>query len=119
MRSEERPSEVTTVDVVISSGQSLSAAANLGGLHAMGIIMPSAWTAASLSFQACADSVTFVDLYSEFGTEVVIPAGVSRFLAFAPSLFLAFNGLKVRSGTTGTPVNQAADRTLKIVARSF
>jgi hypothetical protein len=78
--------------------------------------MPAAWTAATLTFQVSYDGTTFVDLYDDTGTEIQWQAAASRFIVpSAPSQFFGIQALKVRSGTTGTPVNQGADRAIQVV----
>ena len=99
--------------VVIANGASLSGVADLTGFMLAGIQMPSAWTAASLTFQVSLDGTTFQDMYATDGTEVTVTgAAASRFLAFVPSDFAGARYLKVRSGTSGSAVTQGAARTL-------
>lgn len=99
--------------VTIANGASLSGVADLTGFMLAGIQMPAAWTAASLTFQVSIDGTTYTDMYATDGTEVTVTgAAASRFLAFVPSDFAGARYLKVRSGTTGSPVNQGAARTL-------
>ena len=103
----------------IASGASLSAAVNVSRSNVIGIIMPTGWTAAALTFQASIDGDNFFDLYDQAGTETNIPTAASRFVGGLDALnFGSFNYLKVRSGTTGTPVNQAASRELTLVLRN-
>lgn len=112
--------------VTIASGASLSDAEHLGFALAggasraalVGIVMPDAWTAASLTFQASNDGVTFTNLYTASGTEVTVTADVSRWIALDPSDFAGIAWLKVRSGTAGTAVNQGGDRVLTLIARA-
>lgn len=119
LRTEDRHSEVAKVDVTIAASAALSGAANLGGLHAVGILMPSGWTAANLTFQASVDGETYYDVYDKTGAELSVTAGTSRYIQLDLGLFAGFNFLKVRSGTTGTPVNQASARTVSIIARAL
>lgn len=88
------------------------------GAVVTGILMPASWTAASLSFQASIDSANWFDVYDRFGVEIVIPAAASRVITVEPTLFIGFRYIKVRSGTTGTPVNQGADRTITLIVNS-
>ena len=124
---------VVTSTATIASGASLSDAINLNsmapnslgqtpksGLRLFGIVMPSSWTTANLSFQASIDGgTTYVDIMDATGTEYVVTAGTSRFIPVDPTPFSAISLLKVRSGTTGTPVNQSGTRTLTLVLRRF
>lgn len=114
--------DLQTVSAVIASGQSLSAAANLGKWSLVGIVMPSSWSAAALSFQASPDGgVTFYELYYLSGlasTEYVITApAASQWIQLDPAQWRGINVLKVRSGTAGTPVAQTGGATLTLVCR--
>ena len=108
-------------EATIASGASLSGEIDLEGYVLLGIIMPSAWTTADLSFQVSDESGgTFVDLYDDNETEVVVEAAASRGIGvdtFATTIG-AFRYLKVRSGDTGTPVTQGAERTIKLVLKA-
>jgi hypothetical protein len=105
------------VNVTITNGQSLSGVAGLGrGVSLVGVVMPAAWTAAALTFQGSADSTNFFDLY-DGGTEYNVAAGASRYIQIPPDKTDSLMALKVRSGTTGTPVNQGADRVLTLIVR--
>ena len=102
-------------DVIIANGASLSAAINLNGRVLTAIYMPAAWTAASLSFRASQDGVTFYDLFP-LGVEYVSAAAASIFIPLDNNNFLGVKWLKVRSGTAASPVNQGAARTLTLMA---
>lgn len=98
-----------------ASGQSMN------GQLLSGIVMPAAWTAANITFQATYDidaaTPVWNDLYDESGNEVTVVAAAARFIRLNPTDFAGISGLKVRSGTTGTPVNQAAARDVFLVFR--
>jgi hypothetical protein len=112
--------------VTIASGASLSGAAHIGFALSgggsrgtlVGIQMPSAWTAASLTFQASNDGTTFTNLYDAAGNEVSVTTDASRWIALDPADFAGITHLKVRSGTSGTAVNQGADRVLTLIVRA-
>ena len=99
----------------ISSGGSLSGAVDLGTLTAACIVMSAAWTAADLTFEVSADGSTYVDLYDSIGNEYTVTAAASEALLLDIKDFTPFRYVKVRSGTSGTPVNQGADRSLTII----
>lgn len=117
-----------TQQVTIANGGSLSGAATgatrVGGGATgiyetlVGIIMPASWSAASLTFQASNDNSTFTNLYNAAGTEVTATVSAARWVAIDPADFAGVAYLKVRSGTSGTPVNQGADRTITLVFRA-
>lgn len=103
--------------VAIANGTSLTAAIDLGTARLVGLIMPAAWTAASITFQVSHDGVTFVDLYNSSGTAVVLNSpAASRAYSLDASLFIGWRHMKVRSGLIGAAVNQGADRTVILVA---
>ena len=100
-------------EVVILSGQSLSAALNLQGHIFTGVYMPAAWTAASLTFQGSFDGDTYFNVFFD-GSEISTAVAASGYYGLDPVKFFGLKYLKVRSGTSGTPVNQGADRTLTL-----
>jgi len=106
-----------TVEVTIASGASLSDAADLTGGALVGIIMPAAWTAASLTFQGSVDDSTYNNVYNDSGSEYTVAADASRLIVLDPADFVSARHLKVRAGTSGTPVNQGAARTITLVVR--
>lgn len=97
--------------LTILSGQSLSDALDLKGRILTGVFLPAAWTAANLTFQASPDGGTYYDAWDQ-ALEITVSAAASRFVAIDAQLFLGVRFLKVRSGTSGTPVAQGADRAL-------
>lgn len=117
-QSVQRPFVIKTV--TIANGASLSSEVDLGGYALTAIQMPTAWTAASLTFQAAtASGGTFQDVYDDLGNEITVQAAASRCIgidavagALAPLRFI-----KIRSGTSATPVNQGADRTLILILK--
>lgn len=105
----------------IASGASLSDAIHLDERQLVGIQMPAAWTAASLTFAVSADGVTFVPLYWDGAEYTIAAAGgaaASLGVSLEPSAFAGWPFVKVRSGTSGTPVNQGAERTLVVLTRA-
>ena len=111
--------KAVTLTAVIANGQSLSAAALTDGAELVGMVMPAAWTTANITFQASADGSTYNDLYDQYGTEINVPAGASRYIALNPGDFAGIKSVKVRSGTTGAPVAQGAERTVQLVAEEL
>ena len=110
------PSTITAT-ATIASGASLSGAIDLGQARLWAILMPAAWTAAGLTFQASLDGIAYYNLFDNTGTEVAWTVAASQFqYELFPAKWLAIRWLMIRSGTSGVPVNQAADRVLTIVA---
>jgi hypothetical protein len=112
--------------VTIANGTSLSDEVDMSGLQLVAIQMPSGWTTANLTFQAGVivsqdgkNTITYGNVLDDGGTEVVVTAAASGFITIRPTVAAALRGikfLKVRSGTSATPVNQAAAR---IITLSF
>jgi hypothetical protein len=117
-----RNTVINVLDVLpalIANGQSLSGALNLGGLRLFGIAMPAAWTAANLTFQMSPDGgTTWVNVYDANGSELAATAAASRYIAIDPANFASLSMIKVRSGTSGTPVNQGQDATPQLILRA-
>ena len=106
-----------TYSVTIANGASLSSSIDLQDYVPVRIDMPAAWTAANLTIQVSNDDSTFVNLYKA-GVEYTI-SGVSTSQGMAIPLQDGVHMgryIKVRSGTSGTAVNQGAARTLTIYA---
>lgn len=105
------------IDAVIPINTASSAAVDLGTARAALLIMPAAWTAADLTFEVSHDGATFVPLHESGGDEKVVKAVQGRGVLLSLADFVGIRHLKIRSGTTALPVNQAAARTIKILAQ--
>jgi len=110
--------------VTISNATSLSGAVSVGHMAIAGVIVPSAWTAAAITFQAVlADGTTYGNVFDETA-EVSIASGsvaannVVMLSQAAREKLRGLNSVKLRSGTSGTPVNQGADRTIRLILES-
>lgn len=105
------------VDCLIdqSADDDLSVAVNLGGRVLTGIVMPTAWTAANISFLASVDGTNFYALESVAidGTitalAITSPAA-SKHYAIDVTQWYSVRWLKI-----ATSAGQAADRTIKLV----
>lgn len=107
-------------EATIASGASVSGTVNIGQRMLIGLVMPAAWTTANLTFQhALSSSGTFLDAYNQFGAEVLIPASASRYITLRPQDFAGWQSLRIRSGTSATPVNQGAARVIGLIFRAF
>lgn len=112
---------LTTKTATIAINASLSGEVDLEGFTLVSIIMPAAWTAANLTFQASdVTGGTFQDVYDDQGVEVTVQAAASRSIGIdlLAGALAGFRFIKIRSGTTGTPVNQAAARTLTLAVKA-
>jgi hypothetical protein len=109
------PVEYSTT--TIANGASLSSAVNIGSKTVLGVVMPAAWTTANLTFQVSYDGTNYANLYDKDGTEYTVTAAASRHIYVEPAQWVGVKYIKVRSGTSGTPVNQGADRSVVLVVR--
>jgi len=115
--------------VTISSGESLSdgIVVNSGGdpdnpqsgFRLAGIEMPSTWTSADLTFQVSSDGITYRDLKDMFGSEIVVTASSDDAITIPPLDFIGWAYLKIRSGTSGTPVTQSGDREIGLALKQL
>lgn len=105
------------VDITIANGASLSSGTFLGNGVVVGILLPSAWTTADLTFQASLDNTTFADMYNDDDTEYTVQAAASRFVPVKATTWAGVMFVKVRSGTSGAAVNQGGARTIKLSVR--
>ena len=104
----------------IASGASLSSVIDLTQAETVALIMPSAWDAANITLQASdSPTGTFRDVYDDGALEVAIFAAASRAIAIdsAALKIAALPYIKLRSGTTGTPVNQTAARNIVVLKK--
>lgn len=98
----------------IANGASLSGAVNLGDSRAVMLMMPSAWTAAVLTFQVSRDGTNFKNLYDKDGQEYTAQAAADRAVLLPLAEWAGIEHIKIRSGTSGAAVNQTADRSIEI-----
>lgn len=105
--------------ITIATSTTLAAAVKLGTGRLFGIVIPATWTAANLTFQASYDGTNYFNLYDDSGTEVTVTAAASRFIMLAnPMAWFGIQYLIIRSGTSGTPVAQAADRIIGLMVET-
>ena len=109
-----------TATATIASGANTSATVDLGTNRLFGIVMPTAWTAADIAFQASIDGTTFFDVFTDDSARLyVFTDGYTtggRFIPLInPSIFLAIRYLRIVSRTTSSTVNQAALRDVTLV----
>lgn len=114
----------TLVPVTIAGGASLSGEVNVGGGRIVGILMPAAWTAAGIAFQALLREPAALPKVPVYGSvqdaagaavNILTPAADS-YVAIADTVALVGLGrILVRSGTNAVPVAQAAARDFFLV----
>lgn len=113
------------IPVTIANGQSLSGAFAVGADRIVGIVMPAGWTAANLTLQAAINQdtsnppvVTWGNVVDDAGAELVLATApdASEYVAIADTRpLLGLGVIRLRSGTSGTPVAQGAARTLYLI----
>ena len=111
--------QINILSVIIPNGTALSGAFRLNGATLLGIEMSAAWTAANLTFQHSIDGTNFFDMYDGAGAEVSLTVVAAHYVFLPPADWSGIVYLKVRSGTGGTPVNQGAERVLKLVCKEI
>ena len=107
----------TSEAVPFDNTATLSAPINLTGKYVVGIQMPASWTTANITFQGSHDCSTYANVYDVYGTEYTITTAASRFINVPPAAFAGVTCLKLRSGTSGTPVTQTVTPTLQLIWR--
>lgn len=109
----------TSLSADIGSGTALSNAVCVLGYDIVAIQMPAAWTSAVVTFETSMDDSTYSEVYDDAGNEVSLTVAAGRWVTIPSDVSLHFGTyIKVRSGTNATPVNQAADRELGVIAAS-
>lgn len=106
------------LSTTILSGASQSGIVDLGNDKLAGFIFPAAWDTADLTFLGSKDGVTFYPLYNESG-ETTVNITVGALYIVRASNFFYPRYLKLRSGTSATPVNQTADRTFTVLKGNY
>jgi hypothetical protein len=112
-----KPSSRSFASVTITSAaDGLSEAVNLTGLTLSAIQMSTAWTAASIGFQATVNGSTdFFNVYDTAGNFLTYPTSANRIVAFDPAVFAGLQQIKLVSETTaGVAVAQGAGRLIQL-----
>ena len=109
-----------TASVSIANGQALSSSFVLDQSQLIsGVFMPAAWTAAVLTLQTSMDNgTTWNEVVKADGTAYQLTVAASQAVMIPPADLIGIppNALvRLRSGTSGTPVNQGAARSVTVV----
>ncbi|MDD3030419.1 MAG: hypothetical protein PHS57_09140 [Alphaproteobacteria bacterium] len=108
-----------TMTATVAENASLTETIACRGLRLASVTLPSAWTTANLTFQTSFDEgATWVDLHDQNGNEVVAVAAPGVCTVLFPSLFASLRFVRVRSGTSLTPIAQEAARSLILILRA-
>ena len=106
---------IRTLQATIPINTALSNALSIDGDVLCEIQMPATWTTAHVTFQTSPDGVNFQDLVDTSNAEVDLTVTQAKNRRVNPDLYHGIVYLRLRSGTTATPVNQAAARVLTLV----
>ncbi len=98
--------------VTIANGATLSSAVDLDGLGLVGIIMPAAFTGATIGFMVSPDNSTFTDLYTTANTIIAMSVTQGRAYAMQAGDLAGFRYLKIKSASS-----EGAARTLTLLTR--
>ncbi len=110
------------ITFTIANGVALSDKVDIPqSFRPIAVVIPAAWTTANLTFLVSHDGgTTYNNFYDEGGTEItVVVGGTDRFIALLPRLWAGVSRLQIRSGTTGTPVNQGGARSVIVLGRPY
>lgn len=103
--------------VTIASGTAQSTPVELWN-NTLTAIHVGDWTAADITLLAAVEPKgPFVPVHDAAGDELVVTAAANRMIALDPTATRGARYLKLRSGTTAAPVNQGADRALRLMLR--
>lgn len=109
------------VTATIASGASVSGTVDLRNTSLLGIVTPAAWTTAGWVIEVSHDGTTWsaTPIRDELDTQVCTWASLtaSSYLALPFSAMAPWAYARIRSGTSGTPVNQDADRVFTLITR--
>lgn len=113
---------------VVGTDADFSNELDLRSHRIVGLVMPATWTAAKITFQGAALPANqrastagvepLQDVFDSGGTEVQLTVTQGHFVVLTEAHRQALGALarvKLRSGVTGTPVDQAADRLVTVV----
>lgn len=111
--------KLKTVTATIASGASLSDAIDIGAKELVAIVMPDAWTTAGITFQATVDNTNYLDVHDAAGDEVtVLSPTADDYIILSFAGVKGLGKIKLRSGTSATPVNQGAEREITLVLKN-
>ena len=115
------------ISVVIASGEAVSSAINTSACTPIAMEVATqtsaGWTTANLTVLATVDGTNYRDVYDSYAVEytILVPSTAANsapvHIRINPPDLWGIYSFKLRSGTTGTPVNQAAARTIRVVCK--
>ena len=108
------------ITVVISANQTQTSAIDFGHKEVIALQMPSTWTTANITLLgATTVSGAYTPVYDQSGSEINLAVANNRMIMVDGSsqIFNTIRYMKIRSGTSATPVSQDADRLLEFILR--
>lgn len=103
--------------ITIASGQNLSGAIDIEWAAGIGIELPAAWDGNTISFAVSSDIAGTYGPLKSGGAEYTESVVAGDRISIDISAMFPWRYIKIRSGTSSTPTNQTADRSIKIVCR--
>lgn len=112
--------EVNYADLstIIADGAFLSSPVTLNRRPILSVLVPSGWDDADMTFQVSMDGLTYYELIDEDGSAVFLDVVASRMVRLTNlDQWAGYKYMKIRSGTSGTPVNQSGAVTIYLTVR--
>lgn len=108
------PNQRTFVTATVTTAATgLSDVIDCGGLALTALQMSAAWTDATLGFLGSFDSsANLLPMYTSTGGELAFGTTAARTYTFDPYLFAGVRFVQLRSGSSASPVAQAAARSV-------
>lgn len=102
--------------VTILAGQSDSEAVFVEHYRVAAVHMPASWNTAQLTFRGTFEEKgVYNPVFDRNGSEYVVVTAAGRYVSISLLDLAGLRLLKLRSGTHDTPINQSADRIIRIL----
>jgi hypothetical protein len=104
----------------IPNGASVTGTIDCNSRAILGFVAPAAWTAAALNAEVSVDGVTWsTAAYDSAGAAVGSWSSITAGAGYAFDLngMIPWRYIRLRSGTSGVPVAQGADRVFSVIQR--
>lgn len=106
------------LSTTIANGASLSSPITLDRRPILSVLIPAGWDDADMTFQVSMDGITYYELVDEDGAAVTLAVAASKMVRLTNlDQWAGYNYLKMRSGTSGTPVTQSGAVTIYLTVR--
>lgn len=110
----------STATATIANGASVSGSVDLTNTALLGFIAPAGWTTAALNLEVSMDNASWsTGIYDGSGSAVSSWSALVAGAGYAVDTvsMLPFRYVRFRSGTSASPVNQAAQRDFVVITR--